>query len=459
MLAGGLTSNEAASLLAQGDAEMAATGASAQRKASLRLIPVIAVGYGLAYMDRVNISFASIQMNRDLHFSATTYGMGAGLFFIGYSLCEVPSNLLMLRFGAKRWLARIMFTWGLLAAATMFVRTPLELDVLRFLLGMAEAGFFPGIIYYLTLWFPAGMRARAVSRFYIALPLSSTVMGSVAGWLLGLSGKLGLAGWQWLFLLEGVPSILFSLVILWVLPDGPAQVSWLTAEEKAWLKRRLDTDGARAHLGHGAGVMQALTSPKVWMIWLFFFCALTCNYGYGFSAPAILLGVTGWSVTRVGYLVAAFGLLGAAAMLLGGAHSDRTGERRWHCILPCCLMGAGYLVASYTQLPWLVVVALAISFVAYNAVQGPALAVPMEFLAGRAAAAGIAAMNTITILSGFVGPYWMGVMKDATGNYQVGLRGLLLPSLGAAVVMFALTRSLARRRVLEGEARLGEGPA
>ena len=211
--------------------EGTALGISAQRKASLRLIPVIAIGYGLAYMDRVNISFASLQMNRDLHFSASVYGMGAGLFFIGYALCEVPSNLLLLRFGAKRWLARIMFTWGLLAAAMMFVRTPIEFNVLRFLLGMAEAGFFPGVIYYLTLWFPARTRARAVSRFYIALPLSSTVMGSVAGWLIGLSGKWGLSGWQWLFLLEGLPAVLFSFIILWLLPDNPHRVSWLTADE------------------------------------------------------------------------------------------------------------------------------------------------------------------------------------------------------------------------------------
>ena len=435
----------------------AAIGAAAQRKVSLRLLPIIAVGYGLAYMDRINISFASLQMNRDLHFSATVYGVGAGLFFIGYALCEVPSNLLLLRFGAKRWLARIMFTWGLIAASMMFVRTPLEFNVLRFLLGVAEAGFFPGVIYYLTLWFPAEMRGRAVSRFYIALPLASTVMGSLAGWLLGLNGKLGLAGWQWLFLLEGLPSILFSGVILWMLPDGPAKVTWLTAEEKAWLQRQLDTDSRRAHLGHGAGVMQALLSPKVWMVGAFFFCALTCNYAYGFSAPAMLQAATGWSVTRVGYLVAGLGVAGALAMLLNGAHSDRARERRMHIVVPCVVMAAGFLTASYSGWGWLTVAALGVSFTAFMALQGPALAVPTEFLAGRAAAAGIAAMNTITMFSGFVGPYWMGLMKDATGNYLIGLRGLILPSLAAGGVMWALTRSLERRAV--AFARLGEESA
>ena len=441
------------------DRSDAVIGASALRKAALRLLPIISIGYGLAYMDRINISFASLRMNTDLHFSATVYGLGAGLFFIGYALCEVPSNLLLLRFGPKRWLARIMLTWGLLAAAMMFVRTPWQFYGVRLLLGMAEAGFFPGVLYYLTLWFPASMRARAVSRFYIALPLSSVLMGAVAGWLMGLQGALGLAGWQWLFLLEGLPAALFSLVFLWILPDGPMQAAWLTAEERMWLKRQLDADSAHAHLGHEADVMQALLSPKVWMIGAYFLCALTANYAYYFSAPAILQEATGWSVTKVGFLVASFGLAGAAAMLLNGAHSDRAGERAFHCIVPCILMAAGYLAASYARTPWLIVTALATSFIAFMAMQGPALAVPTQFLAGRAAAAGIAAMNTITMFSGFIGPYWMGVTKDATGNYWLGLRGLLVPSLLAALMMFVLTRNLAQTKGKARIATLANEPA
>lgn len=437
----------------------AAVGASAQRKASLRLLPIIGIGYCLAYMDRINISFASLRMNSDLHFSATVYGLGAGLFFIGYALCEVPSNLLLLRFGPKRWLARIMFTWGLLAAAMMFVRTPWEFYSVRLLLGMAEAGFFPGVIYYLMLWFPVRMRARAVSRFYIALPLSSVVMGAVAGWLMGLQGALGLAGWQWLFLLEGLPAALFSFVFLWILPDGPMQAEWLTAEERIWLKRQTDADSSHAHLGHEAGVLQALLSPKVWMIGAYFLCALTANYAYYFSAPAILQEATGWSVTKVGFLVAGFGLAGAAGMLLNGAHSDRSGERAFHCIVPCIIMGAGYLTASYARTPWLIVTTLGISFVAFMSMQGPALAVPTQFLAGRAAAAGIAAMNTITMFSGFIGPYWMGVTKDATGSYWLGLRGLVLPSAGAALVMFLLTRNLERSIAIPAQPALADEPA
>jgi ACS family tartrate transporter-like MFS transporter len=434
--------------------------ASAQRKASLRLLPVISIGYGLAYMDRINISFASLRMNNDLHFSATVYGLGAGLFFIGYALCEVPSNLLLLRFGPRRWLARIMLSWGILAAAMMFVRTPFEFYAVRLLLGICEAGFFPGVIYYLTLWFPARVRARAVSRFYVALPLSTVVMGALAGWLMGLEGKLGLAGWQWLFLLEGLPAALFSSVILAALPDGPERARWLTAEEKSSLKLQLAADQARAHIGDEAGILRALLSPKVWMIGLFFLSALTCNYGFYFSGPAILQAATGLSIGKVGFLMSCFGLCGAAAMLFGGSSSDRTGDRAMHCIVPCCVMAAGYVVASYGHPGWLVVLALGISFSAFMALQAPALAVPTQFLAGRAAAAGIAAMNTITMFSGFIGPYWMGRMKDATGNYNLGLRGLAVPSLIAATVMFLLTRSLAQGKSATGRpmfARTGVG--
>ena len=441
-----LVNGDLARINSMSSSDQEAIRASVQRKASLRLLPVIGIGYCLAYMDRVNISFASLQMNMDLHFSATAYGLGAGLFFVGYAVCEVPSNLLLLRFGAKRWLARIMFTWGLLAAALMFVHTPLQFNVLRFFLGMAEAGFFPGVIYYLTLWFPAQTRGRAVSRFYIALPLGSTVMGMLAGWLMGLNGTLGLKGWQWLFLLEGIPSVLFSLVILRFLPDGPEKVTWLTPEEKNWLQRTLREEGTHVHLGHSAGALQAVLSPNVWLIGIFFFCALTCNYGYSFSAPAILQGATGWSVSVVGYVVAGLGLAGAAGMLLNAAHSDRSGERAMHVIIPCLLMGASYFVAGIVRQPWLLVGLLAIGFIAYNAIQGPALAVPTQFLAGRAAAAGIAMMNTLSILAGFVGPYWIGVMRDTTGDYRAGLRGLLVPGLGAAAVMFALLNRLARTR-------------
>jgi len=419
-------------------------GASAQRKAAWRLLPILAIGYGMALMDRVNVSFASLRMNNDLHFSATVYGIGAGIFFIGYALCEVPSNLLMLRFGARTWITRIMFTWGILATAMMLVRTPWQFYTVRLLLGISEAGFFPGVIYYLTLWFPAPVRARAISRFYISGPLSVSVSSALAGFLLGLNGHMGLFGWQWLFLAEGLPTILLSGAVLLLLPDSPAHARWLTAEEKDWLHRQLSAEAAKAHIGPEDGVMKALLSPKVWMIGLFFLCVHTCAYGYVFSAPAMIEAATGWHVTRVGFVVAIFGLAGVPAMLLGGISSDRMGERRLHCIVPCLVMAVCLALAGLAHPGGLVVGLLGVFLLAHSGVQSPALAVPTEFLAGPACAAGIAAMNTIAMFGGFVGPYWMGRMKDLTGTYWLGLQGLAIPALAAAGVMFVLTRSLAR---------------
>lgn len=443
---------------AKSDSNLEAIAESAQRKAAWRLLPVIAIGYGLAFMDRVNISFAALRMNDDLHFSATVYGIGAGLFFIGYAFCEIPSNLLLLRFGPRRWLARIMLTWGLLAAAMMLVRTPWQFYALRLLLGIAEAGFFPGVVYYLTLWFPAGMRARAVSRFYVSLPLSSTMMVSIAGWVMGLGGKLGLAGWQWLFLVEGLPAALFSFVILRMLPDSPAQARWLTAEQQTALQQQLDADSAKAHLGHNAGALRALLSPQVWLIGSYFFCALFCSYAFNFSAPAILQIATGWSIAQIGYMLAGFGLAGAAAMLLNAEHSDRSGERSFHCIIPCLLMGAAFLIAGSWHVAWVVVSALGISFVAFVSMLGPGVSVPTQFLAGRAAAAGIAAMNTITMFSGALGPVWMGWLKDHTGTYDLGLRWLIIPSFAAAGLMYTLTRNLTSKQA-QHSASLAKEPA
>src|SRR3984957_13523757 len=249
-----------------------ALGRAALRKVSWRLIPLIALGYCVAYMDRVNISFAALQMNRDLHFNASIYGFGAGLFFVSYAACEVPSNLLLYRVGARRWFARIMFTWGLLAMGMLFVKTPVQFYVMRFLLGMAEAGFFPGVIFYLGQWFPQQMRARAISRFYIALPISQVLMGAIAGFLLGLQGKAGLAGWQWLFLLEGLPAIVLSIVLLIFLPCGPEEAKWLTEEERQWILHHLRPSSPVN--GHSIHIGRALLDRRVWQISLVFLCML-----------------------------------------------------------------------------------------------------------------------------------------------------------------------------------------
>src|SRR3984957_7263264 len=266
----------------------AALEKSAYRKASLRILPLIALGYGAAYIDRVNISFASMQMNRDLNFSATIYGFGAGLFFLSYAACEVPSNLLLYRFGARRWLARIMVTWGIVAMAMVFVRTPTEFYVGRFALGVAEAGFFPGVIFYVAQWFPIELRARSISRFYVAWPLSIVLMGVLAGALMGLDGHLGLKGWQWLFAVEGLPAVILGIVFFFVLPDSPATARWLTdAERNAVLVRQQNRARQRSPTEHET-IGPALRDARVWLLGIFNFCMLSSAYAYSFSAPTIV---------------------------------------------------------------------------------------------------------------------------------------------------------------------------
>ncbi len=419
-----------------------AVGATALRKAWVRLVPLIGVGYGAAYVDRVNVSFAALQMNRDLHFSASMYGLGAGLFFVSYALCEIPSNLMLVKFGARRWLARIMLSWGLLAIAMMLVRTPWQFYTMRFLLGMAEAGFFPGVVFYLTEWFPVEHRARAISGFYIALPLSSTVMGSLAGWLLGLNGRLGLAGWQWLFLVEGVPPLLLSLIFYLYLPDRPADARWLTGDEKRWLERRLQ-EGSAGHAPGGdvvADLRLVLRDVRIVLVALFFLCILTVLYGWSFSAPAILQELTGRSVGQVGALIAGMGVLGAIGMIWNAQQSDRKRERYWHILVPCLVMAGGFVVGGLTHLPTLAVAAFALTVVGYNAAQGPVLTLPAAFLSGRSSAIGYAVITGVGVLGGFIGPAFMGWARDLTGGYQRGLLLLAVPSAIAAGLIYVLAQ-------------------
>ncbi len=418
-------------------------GASAMRKATLRLIPLIALGYGTAYMDRVNISFASLQMNRDLHFSATTYGLGAGLFFLSYAACEVPSNLLLYRFGARRWLARIMITWGLLAIGMLFVHTPAQFYTVRFLLGMAEAGFFPGVIFYLMQWFPPELRARTVSRFYISLPLSSAFMGLFAGALLNLDGNLGLRGWQWLFLIEGLPAVLLGIVFYLLLPDKPDDAKWLTEDERQWIFHNVHQNPAgTAH--HSESVSHTLFDPRVWQIGIFDFLMLASIYGYVFIAPQLIQSITHLSITRVGFTICALSLLGVPSMLLGAIHSDRTLSRsqdRYRQVIFCSLgMTASLAVCGLFTSPIVTLSALVVLQISFFSMQGSVWAIPASLFTGRSAAAGIAAINTIAFVGGFVGPYWMGIARDLTGDHQRGLLILSIPMLAAAGIMLYMRR-------------------
>ena len=421
-----------------------AIGRSALRKASLRLLPLIGLGYGIAYMDRVNVSFAALQMNQQLHFSQTVFGLGAGLFFVTYAALEIPSNLLLVRFGARRWLARIMFTWGLLSMGMIFVRTPLEFWTMRLLLGAAEAGFFPGIIFYLAQWFPAAERSRAISRFYIAFPLSTTVMGSLAGMLLHFGGHLGLAGWQWLLLAEGLPAAALSVIFLLALPDGPRQAPWLTEGERHWIEHAVERDGA-LHAHRSDEVGRAFRDPRVWLLGGFFLCFYLAAYGYTFTAPSLLERVTGAGATRVGLILAGLGVIGAASMAGNGWHSDRARERFLHVLIPLLVMATGYAVAGSSVRPVVVIPALVILTIGYYAIHGPIWAIGTSFLRGKSAAVGIATVNSIGMIGSFAGPYWMGTMADLTGGYQSGLLTLAAPVLASAALATVIHRYSERR--------------
>jgi len=420
------------------------TGRSAMRKATWHLIPVIALGYGTAYMDRVNIGFARLQMKDDLHFSNTIFGVGAGIFFVSYALCEIPSNLLLYRFGARRWLAAIMFTWGLLAMAMMFVRTPVEFYGMRFLLGMAEAGFFPGVLFYLTQWFPANLRARTISRFYVSLPLSAVFMGAVAGALLNLHGKLGLRGWQWLFLVEGLPAILLSSVFYKFLPDTPHEAPWLSPPERDWIEAQLHAESSAAPGSHATGVGAALGDIRVWLFGLTNLLMLGVNYAYTLPLPSILQDLTALNATLVGYIISGMGICGAIGMLLNAWLSERNGNPYLHMIVPSVLEASCLLVAAFVINPWIAVPGLVVMYFAHNAIQAPLLAVPSTFLKGKGAAAGLATINMIGILGGVIGPFLMDWARDLTGSYKNGLAVLALTMLAAAGVV-AILHSLAQK--------------
>ncbi len=410
-------------------------------KVSWRLLPLIGLGYGIAFMDRVNISFAALQMNRDLHFSNAVYGLGGGLFFLSYALFEVPSNLLLVRFGARRWIARIMLTWGLLAAGMMFVRTPLQFYVMRFLLGLAEAGFFPGVILYLTHWFPADYRGRAISRFYIAWPLSSVFMGAVAGALLNLHGRLGLAGWQWLFLLEGLPAVAMSAVIFRLLPDRPRDARWLSSEEASWIEERLAADtvalgGRESHDAWGV-----LRNPLVLQLAAVNFLVLGAYYAFNLSAPVILDGITHLGAAKVGYLVAGASLLGAGAMLFNGWHADIRRERYYHLCIPLGLMAAAYAVMSLTASPLVFVAGYFVAIIANMAVVAVIWLLPGYLIHPRAMAVSVATINAIGQSGSFISPYLWGLARDHTGGVHLGLSVLPLPFLLAAIIVLVMRRA------------------
>jgi ACS family tartrate transporter-like MFS transporter len=408
---------------------------SAITKAARRLLPFLCLCYVVNFLDRVNVGFAALAMNEDLGFTPSIYGAGAGIFFVGYILFEIPSNLALQRFGARIWIARIMISWGLVASAMALVHNETSFYVMRFLLGVAEAGFFPGIILYLTYWFPAAERARIVSLFMAAVPLATVVGGPLSGALLELHGLGGLKGWHWLFVIEGVPAIVLGVIALKFLDDRPEQANWLTADERRALAETLASEAKATRETGYAGLGQALTRPRVLVLGLIYFCIVVGLYGIGFWMPQVIQ-TYGLDPLKIGFLTAIPYLFAAIAMVLWGARSDRANERILHVALPLLLGGAAFAWSAFTGPLWLTMVALTLATVGIHAVIGTFWSLPTAILTGTGAAAGLALVNSMGNFAGLVSPTVVGIIKQATGSFTVALlflAGALL--LGAAIAL------------------------
>jgi ACS family tartrate transporter-like MFS transporter len=419
-------------------------------KAAWRLLPFLGVLYFVSFLARVNLGFAALTMNADLGFSAEVFGFGAGIFFVAYALLEVPSNLILARVGARRWICRIMVSWGLLSAGTAFVHDQASFYALRFLLGAAEAGFFPGMIYYLTLWFPALRRAHMVAAFMAAVPLAGIIGSPLSAAILGMDGVLGLAGWKWLFLIEGAPAVLLGFAVLAWLPDGPADAAWLSADERAAIAASLAREPAAEH----RDLWPAVREPRVWLLVLPYFGVVLTLYGLSFWMPQIVKAM-GYTNLQTGFLVALPYVLAAAAMILWGRRSDRQGERIGHFVLPALLAAAGFAGAAFLPGNQAVFVALTVATVGVYACLGPFWSVPAGFLGATAAAAGIALINSLGNLGGFAGPALIGWVMRTTGGYAsaMGLFALVAVVAALAMVLVAWIENRNLQFVKNGWAR------
>ncbi|HEV8410488.1 MAG TPA: MFS transporter [Gemmatimonadaceae bacterium] len=404
------------------------------RKVSWRLLPLLFVLFIASFLDRTNLGVASLQMNADLALSATAYALGAGVFYFGYALFEVPSNLILARVGARVWIARIAITWGFAASAMMFVRGETSFYALRFLLGLAEAGFFPGIVWYLGRWFPERERARAMSWFMIGIPLAGVIGGPIGGLLLSLNGQLGLAGWKWLFLLEGVPPIVLGLIALRYLTDSPEKAEWLTAEEREWLVGEMHRERSAGAGAERADVRRSLTSGLTWFISIIYLFALSAELGPIFFGPILVRDALHLGDAGTGLVIGAIGIAGVAGMIANGAHSDRTGERRLHSVIPLIVVAVGFAMIAGGS-PALVIAGLVTVAIGINAFLPAFWCIPSAMFTGTAAAAAIALINSIGNLGGYLGPTLLGKAKDATGSYTAGMLALGALALAAAAML------------------------
>ena len=424
---------------------LAATIAKVRR----RLIPFLFLLYIVSYLDRINVGFAALQMNAALGLSATAYGYGAGIFFLSYTLFEVPSSVILARVGARLWIARIMITWGVVSSAMMFARSPLHFYVLRFLLGAAEAGFFPGIIFYLTEWFPSRERARTIAAFMTAVLVAGIIGGPLSGAILTMHGVGGLAGWQWLFLLEGVPAVVLGFVVLVYLSERPEDATWLSPEERGVLVAALKQDA----IERGAStrtVADALRSGRVWLLAIVYFTIPVVLYAFGFWLPQIMKEASNGSDLEVGFLTAIPYLVGAIGMVVVARHSDRTNERRWHIVLSAMVGGVAFALSASVHTLGGSLVTLSIAMLGLAAMFGPFWALASASLGGAGAATGIALINSVGNTGGFLGPYLLGAVRDATGSFAWGLVAIgILFALVPLLVMAVRepTNSIPRRLV------------
>jgi MFS transporter, ACS family, tartrate transporter len=414
-------------------------------KVSWRLVPFLMLCYFIAYLDRVNVGFAGATMSRDLDLTAAAFGGAAGIFFIAYFFFEVPSNLALDRFGARRWIARIMFTWGLVSGAQAFVTGEISFNIVRLLLGIAEAGFFPGIIFYLTLWFPSAYRARIVGLFMFAIPISTVIGAPISGLVLNLEGFASLHGWQWMFILEAVPSLLMTAAVWFYLTDRPAEAQWLRADESAWLQDRLDAERRNRESIVRLTWLRSLRDPRVIAFGFVYMAINIPQYGLSFFLPQIVEAFGGLSNFETGIVTALPYAVGAIGMIVWGRHSDKTAERKFHVVIPLALIVLGLGLAAVTPSPAIKMVWLCVAGFGFFAVLPVFWTLPTALLSGTAAAAGIAAVNSIGNLGGYFGPQIFGLLRDKTGGDVAGLMFLA----GCAVVGIVIVLVLGHNPALE----------
>ncbi|HKE91096.1 MAG TPA: MFS transporter [Gemmatimonadales bacterium] len=409
-----------------------------------RLIPLLFCCYVAAYLDRVNIGFAKLQMLTDLGFSETVYGLGAGIFFIGYFIFEIPSNIILHRVGARRWIARVMLTWAVISASMVFVTTPRVFYILRFLLGVAEAGFFPGVILYLTYWYPAARRAGVIALFMTGIPIAGVIGGPISGWILkAMVGVQGLAGWQWLFLFEALPSLALGVAVLVYLDNGIAAARWLTAEEQAYLARRVAED-QRDVSSHA--LRDGLTNPRIWVLAAIYFCLIAGLYGAGFWLPTLIARTGVQGPLEIGILTVLPNAAGAIAMVAISRRSDAARERRWHLVTPALIGAAGWLLTvRYGANSAVAVAGMTLAMAGVTTSLSQFWCLPTALLASAAAATGIALVNSIGNLAGFLSPLAIGWISDRTGSTDMGVYALAAIMCIGSLLVLTIPRRIVDR--------------